>query len=228
MLRRAKAGRRRWLIFGLGAALALFGGGVALASDTIVALPTNMYDRNNGTYDTNQGEVVPFTATGTHNVTATQTGPDGKPLFRSLTISGGSTPVSGTQYLTAGSYTFFCTIHPETMQATLHVSGNGTPVPRPQGSVKLNTKTISKALKRGLQVAINMSAKTDGVNLTAKLGKTVVARANALALAAGQQFAMMKLNKAGRNKLRGKSKATLKLNADIPFGPPATAKAKLK
>jgi len=229
MLRRVQAGRRRWLIFGLGAALALFGGGVALASDTITALPTNLYDRNDGTYNTDQGQVVPFqVGGGTHNVTSTQPGPDGKALFRSLTISGGNTPVSGTQYLTAGTYTFFCTVHPETMHATLVVSNNGTPQARPNGTLTVRTKKVSKALKRGIQVGINMNSKIDGVNLIARLGKTVIARANALALAAGQQFEVLKLNKAGKNKLRGKSKATVKLTAEIPFGLPATAKAKLK
>ena len=37
----------------------------------------------------------------------------------------------------------------------------------------------------------------------------------------------MKLSKAGKSKLREKSKATVKVTADIPFGLPASAKAKL-
>jgi hypothetical protein len=40
--------------------------------------------------------------------------------------------VEGTQYLTTGSYSFYCTIH-AFMVGTLHVSANGTPRPRPGG-----------------------------------------------------------------------------------------------
>jgi plastocyanin len=220
--------KRLKLVAGLAVAFGLFGGGIALAAHaTIIGQSDNTY--NNGTYNTDQGEVSVFQVLGgTHNVTAKQSGPDGKPLFRSLTITGGTTSVDGTQYLTAGTYQFFCSVHPSTMNATLVVSGNGTPVPRPHGDLKLLTKKLSKARKRGLLVEIDMSAKIDGVNMVAKLGRTIIARANALALASGQQFEVLKLNKAGKNKLSGRSKATVQVSADIPFGSPASAKGKLK
>ena len=44
----------------------------------------------------------------------------------------------------------------------------------------------------------------------------------------GQQFAVLKLSKSGKNKLSRLSKATVTVAADIPFGSPASAKAKLK
>ena len=67
----------------------------------------------------------------------------------------------------------------------------------------------------------------DGVSLTAKLGKTTIGKAGGLSFAAGQTSQTVKLSKAGRNKLKGKSQAKVTVSADIPFGSPATGKAKL-
>lgn len=48
-----------------------------------------------------------------HNVTAFESGPDGRRLFRSATISLGETAtVEGVGELTAGQYGFYCTLHP--------------------------------------------------------------------------------------------------------------------
>jgi plastocyanin len=229
MLRRAKAVRRLWLIIGLVGALALFGAGIALAaSQTIEGTGANTYTAT--TYTTDQGEVVPFTVTGSqHNVTANGSGPDGKALFRSATISGGTTAVTGTQYLAAGNYTFFCSIHPTTMQATLHVTSNGTPQARPSATLSLVSKKISKVAKKGkLLVGVNMTAPVDGASLVASLGKATLGRANSLSLKAGQQTVAIGLGKSAKNKLAKKSKASVTLTADIPFGSPASGKGKLK
>jgi hypothetical protein len=119
-------------------------------------------------------------------------------------------------------------VHPSTMQATLHVSGNGTPQARPSATLALRTKTISKALKKGLLVAVNASTKIDGVGLTAKLGNTKIGGANDISLAAGQQTDVVKLSKAGKSRLRGRSTSKVSVTAEIPFGSPASAKGKLK
>jgi plastocyanin len=222
-----KAGRRLWLIVALAAAALMLASGLAFAaSATIVGQADNTYAP--GPYAADQGEVSQLQTTGyLHNVTARQAGPDGKALFRSATISGGSTSVGGTQYLPAGDYQFFCTVHPTTMTGVLHVSSNGTPQARPQATVKLTTRKLSKVLKNGLSVSINSSAKVTGVNLVAKLGKTTIGSSPNLAWFAGQQFDTVRLTKAGKSKLRGKSKATVTLTAEIPFAAPATAKARL-
>jgi plastocyanin len=201
--------------------------GLALAaSQTIVGQGNDTFSA--ATYTTDQGEVVQLNVTGsTHNATANQNGPDGKALFRSPTISAGTTGVQGTQYLSAGNYTFFCSVHPSTMQATLQVTGNGTPQPRPSATLSLRSKKISKVSKKGILVAITMTAKADGASLVAKLGKTTIGKLDGLSLAAGQQFATVKLTKAGKSKLSKKSKASVTVTADIPFGSPAIGKAKL-
>ena len=228
MLRRGKAAGRIWLLTGMVVAGVLFAGGLAFAaSATIVGTGGDVYAPTD--YNADQGEISQLQVTGsTHNVTARQNGPDGKALFRSATISGGFTPVSGTQYLASGDYPFFCTIHPTTMSGTLHVSTSGAPQPRPSVALSIRAKKIAKALKKGINVALNTSAKVDDVSLVAKLGKATIGRSSDLSLAQGQVFETIKLSKSGKSKLRSKRKATVTVTADIPFGSPATAKAKLK
>lgn len=227
MLRRGTTGRRLSVVVAVVAIAAMVCAGVALAaSETIIGQSDDTF--NAATYTTDQGEVVQFSVTGnSHNVTAHQNGPDGKELFRTPTISGGSTGVQGTQYLSAGTYTFFCSVHPSTMQATLIVTSNGTPQARPAATLRVRTKKLAQATKKGILVAITTPTKVDGASLTAKLGKRTIGTATGLAFFAGQQFATVKLSKAGKSKLRGKSKASVSISADIPFGSPASTKAKL-
>jgi len=216
-----------WFAIAVPIAAALFVGGLAFASAPIIGQPDNTYSAPSYTID--QGEVAQFQVTGsTHTVTANQNGPDGKALFRTPIISGGTVGVNGTQFLGAGDYTFFCMVHPSTMQATLHVSANGTPQARPSATLALRTTKISKALKKGLLVGINTSTKLDGVGIIAKLGKMTIGQSDGVSLAAGQQVDVVKLSKAGKTKLRGRSTAKVSVTAEIPFGSAASAKGKLK
>jgi plastocyanin len=226
MLKR-ETGRRLWLAVAVAAFSAMAYAGFALAaSDTIVGGPADTYSQ--ATYNTDQGAVVQFQDLGgSHNVTARQNGPDGQTLFKTPTITGGTAGVDGTQYLPAGDYSFFCTVHPTTMQGTLHVTANGTPQARPAATVTLRTKTISKAIKKGLLVSVNASTAVGGATLTAKLGKATIGKTST-SLASGAQTKTVKLSKAGKSKLGKKSSAKVSVTAEIPFGAPATAKAKLK
>lgn len=232
MLKRGTAGRRLAMAVALASLAAMAYVGIALAaSDQIVAGPAESYDRQatSTPYNADQGDVVKFQDLGgSHNVTARQAGPDGKALFRTPTISGGTAAVDGTQYLSAGDYPFFCTVHPTTMSGTLHVTTNGTPQARPSATLTIRAKKIAKVVKKGIAVALNTSAKIDDVSLVAKLGKATIGKASDLSLAQGQVFETIKLSKAGKSKLRKKSTAKVSVTADIPFGLPATAKAKLK
>jgi plastocyanin len=226
-MRRGKAGRRAWLVVGLAVAGLMLASGLAFAaSATIVGQANDTFSA--GLYTTDAGEVSQLQVTGSsHNVTATQNGPDGKALFGSNTISGGTTPVNGTQYLAAGAYPFICTVHPSTMSGTLQVSANGAPQARPSATLGVTVRKLSKVLKQGLTVTINSTAKVSGVNLVVKLGKTTIGSASNLAWFAGQQFEKVRLTKAGKSKLRGKSKATVTITAEIPFAASASGKAKL-
>jgi plastocyanin len=226
MFKRGTTGRRLGLATALVAVGAMVYAGIALAAAPIIGQADDTYSAS--TYTIDQGEVAQLQITGdTHNVTANQAGPDAKALFRSPTISSGSAGVGGTQYLAAGDYTFFCTVHPATMQATLHVTSNGAPQARPSAQLSVRSRKVAKVTKKGVQVAITTTAKVDGASLIAKLGKTTIGKADGLSLSAGQQFATVKLTKAGKSKLSKKSKASISVTADIPFGSPATGKAKL-
>jgi hypothetical protein len=226
--------RRLGIVLGFAVAGVLFAGGIAFAaSAAITGTGSDTFtggtgDPSHPTYSTDQGEVSQLTVTGSsHNVTARQNGPDGSALFRTPTISGGTAGVQGTQYLTTGTYEFYCTVHPTTMQATLMVTANGTPQARPSATLSVRSKKLAKVSKKGILVAVTASTTVDGVSLTAKLGKTTIGKAGGLSFAAGQTSQTVKLSKAGRNKLKGKQKATVSVTADIPFGAPATGKAKL-
>jgi len=212
--------------------------GTAWALAQPIGAADNTYTGGSGgltpTFTMDQGDRPSFSDAGAnqHNVTARGNGPDGKAFFSTPTLNGGeSATVNGTQYLSAGTYNFFCTIHPTEMQATLVVTGNGTPQARPTATLALRTKTISKALKKGLLISVSASTQISGATLTAKLGKSTIGKTTT-SLASGAQNKTLKLTKAGKSKLSGKAtgKATAKVTvtADIPFGSPATAKAKLK
>lgn len=106
----------------------------ARADEEIVASAGNRYAA--ATYEIDQGERLTFRnsdVTGVnHDVASTANGDVRGFLFASEVIGNGKTSfVEGSQYLTTGSYPFFCTIHPEQMKGTLNVNSAGTPAPRP-------------------------------------------------------------------------------------------------
>jgi plastocyanin len=172
-------------------------------------------------YDLAGGTVGTLTVTGSlHNVTAPGKGPDGKNLFRSATISGGSTPVDGTQYLAPGSYPFNCTIHPLTMSATLVVTG--TPLPRPTATVKVLSKSLDKVASKG-KLKVSTASASAAVHVEAHLGTDTIGTAE------GPPGAIrVKLFKGARKKLAKKSSAKVTVSAAPEFGVPGTASRKLK
>ena len=226
MLRRGTAARRLGLAVAIAAMGAMVYAGVSFAASALIVGGGETYAQP--TYDTDQGGVAQFQNNGgSHNVTARQSGPDGRPLFLSATTTTGTAPVNGTQYLTTGDYAFFCTVHPTTMQGTLRVTSAGTALARPSATVKLRTKTISKAIKKGLLASVTANTAVSDATLTAKLGKSTIGRTST-SLASGAQTKKVKLSKAGKSKLGKKSTAKVSVTVDIPFGAPATGKAKLK
>ena len=113
------------------------------------------------------------------------------------------------------------------MQATLIVDPNGTPQARPSASVTVRSKKVAKVLKKGVQATINASTAVADTPVTVKLGKATLGKTTA-SLAAGPQTVKVKLSKSGKSKLSKKSSAKVTVTAEIPFGSPATGKAKLK
>ena len=132
--------------------VSLLGAAAAWADETITARPSNQYASAVTTID--QGEKVTLRNLDLagHDVSSNDTGDDGKPLFASAIVNTASSgPVAGTEYLTTGSYGFFCTIHPG-MEATLEVTSAGTPAERPQAE-GIAVKILSKDLDRVIETA---------------------------------------------------------------------------
>jgi plastocyanin len=196
--------------------------GVAWADATIYAGPPNQFFQGDVTIA--QGEAVTFQNMDTvpHDVTAQGKGADGKPLFQSAQVgTGQSAPVEGVQYLTSGSYPYICSIHPF-MKGTITVSSDGTPKPRPGGgsgsqtqqpasdttapslSVKvLDTKRSKVRKRRSLQVSVTTDEPAS-LTITARSGKTVLAKGSQKLNKAGTRKLSVKLTKAGLKAAKSK------------------------
>jgi plastocyanin len=200
---------------------------VAWADKQIDATPGNRFSGDSYTMD--QGEKLVFHNGDTvaHDVTASQKGPDGKPLFSSGSVDAGkSAPVDGSQYLTEGHYEFICTIHPN-MKAMLMVTGNGTPAQRPGGSGANTTPSGAKDTKapdltvrivsRGVHIARVRHALTVRLTLSEPAhvmlkavarpkvnGRLVTIARTEKHLAAGTSRVRLTLTRAGRAAMRGK------------------------
>jgi plastocyanin len=212
--------------------LALCAGAALGAAQTIQSSPTCCtFTQSNFTMD--QGEVATFqnaTLSGdSHNVTASDNGPDGKKLFASNTIGQGQTPVVGTQYLTQGKYHFVCTIHPG-MESDLIVTANGTLVPRPDIELKVLSRKIDKVVSsRRLKVKVSAESTSDDVALTAKKGAKKLGSKSGIDLPAGSsRIVKVKLSAAGKAALKGLDSAKVKVTGTVPFGAPDAAKRRLR
>jgi plastocyanin len=227
--RKKTQGRIGLILIGAALATLLTPSSAFAVSQTIVGTGSDLFTQPS--YTSDQGDLVQLQVTGsTHNATATTNGPDGGPLFKSATITGGTTPVNGTQFLGPGSYSFICTIHPSTMQATLVKQAVGAPLTRPDIEVKLKSTKIEKVAAKGkLLVEVQAVTKSDDVSVEAKLGKASLGKKQGLDLAAGaKQNVTVKLNKAAKSKLASRNQATVKVLGEVPFGSPDTAKGKLR
>jgi plastocyanin len=192
----------------------------AWADETISARPVNTFSSAVTSID--QGEKVTFRNSDLagHDVVSKKAGDDSKPLFRSDVVAPGSSgPVTGTEYLTTGTYPFFCSIHPG-MEATLEVTSAGTPVPRPQPSVtlKVASKDLQKVVDSG---KLKLRVRSSKASLV--LGARAKKRKGSIALGSkkvewdgGSGRVNLKLSKAARKALgkRKRAKVTATVTAD--------------
>jgi plastocyanin len=215
----------------------------AWAEKRIEAQPSNRYSTPEITID--QGETVVFHNgdVSTHDVTADQKGPDGKPVFQSkLTDQNKDSPVTGADELKTGSYGFFCSVHPQ-MRGTIKVTANGTPkggapAPPPSGggtitaapadpndkqAPTLSVKVLSSSVRTTRSAGVlKVSVKVDEaatVSLRAvarpKVGGPLVtvATGRITLTAAGRKTVSALLTRAGRRALRSKRKLAVVVTA---------------
>jgi plastocyanin len=167
-----------------------------------------------------------------HDVTAETRGPDGKPLFGTPLIGTGEEAfVEGSQFLTSGHYPFVCSIHAN-MVGTLHVTSNGTPVPRPGSgggggaapdktkpkvSVRLASTRVSRVRRVGelvVQVKVDEAAK---VALSAKVRVKrkiqEIATGAVEITGAGTRRPELKLTRAGKKLLKKRKPVRVSVTA---------------
>jgi plastocyanin len=215
---------------GLLVALALLFVPPARADERIQAAPPTRYTTPSVTID--QGEPLFFEnldVTG-HDVTSKATGPDGNPLFGTPVIDNSEEAfVQGSQYLTTGSYAFFCSIH-SNMTGTLNVTSAGTPVPRPKPgapppadttkpkvTVKIRstrTKRVRRARKLVVEVTLNEAAKVT-LKATARFrGRRVtIAKGKVDLTAAGKRRPELSLTRSGRKVLKRRTRLAIRVSA---------------
>jgi plastocyanin len=234
--------RRRGKLAAATAAGVLLIAPAAIADEEIVGATPNRYTNPNVTID--QGEPLTFRNTdfAMHDVTSDAQGDVKGRLFASDTIGSGSTSfVEGSQYLTAGTYTFFCTIHPEQMKGTLTVTSAGTPKPRPGTGAPPPADTTgpalslsprgakAKSLKKGRALTVDIGTdEPASLTLTVKLGSLRAARVKESFTSAGSRRLSVTLNKKARKKLRRGSRLTLTLDGTDSAGNPAGTSTTLK
>jgi len=203
---------------------ALVGAATAWADETITARPVDQYASSTTTID--QGEKVTFRNLDIsgHDVTSHDHGDDGKPLFASSLINpGGSGSVAGTEYLTTGSYHFFCTIHPG-MEATLEVTSAGTPAERPQAEgvgVKVLSKDLDRVIESGrlkLEVSSRAGVVQVGARAERRKGSIALGSKKVTFTEKGTQRLTLKLSDTARKALRKRSSAKLIATATATSG----------
>jgi plastocyanin len=224
--------RGRKAIVGLAVtATAAFGAAHALGVTETITSSTVCCSFSQPTFSLDPGQVATFQNTSgvSHDATASSNGPDGKPLFASATIDSSQVPVNGTQYLAPGTYHFICTIHPG-MTADLVVTGNGSPLPRPDVDLTVVSKKLGKVVGSGkLKVKVSASAASDDVALTARKGARKLGSKRNIDLAAGaSRTVKLPLTQSAKSALKDLDSAKVKVSAAVPFGSTATAKRKLR
>jgi len=199
----------------LAAALVVAPAATALAAGSaqIAAGPGNTFVTSSVEVD--QGGHVTFANRDVtaHDVTARDRAPDGSPLFRSaLVAAGGEAPVDGVQYLTSGSYAFYCSVHPQ-MTGTLRITTAGTPEPRPGGGGgTADTTALRVSMSGGSRLrAVVTSDKPAAFGVFALRGRRALARGRGRLEQAGRATVRLRLTAAGRSALRRSKSVRVRL-----------------
>jgi plastocyanin len=201
------------------AALAALGvAAPALADQEISAAPVDSYADTDVSIA--QGERLTFRngdLSDHHDVTSKAKGRDGGPLFNTPVLAPGESHlVDGSQFLTAGTYSFFCSIHPF-MTGSLRVTGTGSPLPRPPDTkppavrLAIASGKLRRALKRRrLRVRVKVNEKASvALSATAKVGRRKVrlGKSSVNLSGPGSTTARLRLGRRARRVLRRRRRA---------------------
>jgi len=202
-------------------ALALLVAVPAQADQQIVAAPVDRYVTTDLTIA--PGERLSFASQDPlvmHNVTATDNGADGRPIFASATIGGGDTaPVVGADALAPGTYGFYCTIHPKQMMGTLTVSGDAVAADTtaPTLSARVDSSSLRKLEQTKSLLATITASETVTARITVRAFDTTLA-SRTISLAPGATAVVLKLTAAGLRGIRKRSKVNVKVTMSAQDG----------
>jgi hypothetical protein len=180
----------------------------------------------NPVYENSAGSDAP------HNVTALDAGPDGGPLFASETITPGtSSVVDGTQYLSAGTYPFYCTLHGASMSGDLIVDGSrGTLAPRPRITVAIPAQKLRVVRRTGkLKVTVASTSGGGGIKVRVTRGTKLMGFGATPPIPVGSKRTIsISLTKSARAAIRSGRVVKLAAEATVRFGQPASAVRNLR
>ena len=219
---------RRLIVVLVVTGVAAFGAAQALGASEPITTSTTCCSYGKASFTIDQGTVATFDnldpGSSQHDVTAAKNGKGNQPLFRSATINAGQTPVTGTDRLAAGTYHFFCSVHPTEMSGDLVVIGVPSGV-----TVKVLSRNLGGVVSSSkLKVKLTATVARSGISLTASKGKKTLGTKRGVNLAAGaSQTVALRLSRAGRNTLKSSGSAKVKVTATVPGASPATAKQRL-
>jgi plastocyanin len=206
------------------------GAGQALGASEPITTSTSCCSFGKASFTIDQGTVATFQnldpGTAQHNVTAVDSGKNGRPLFSSATINIGQTPVTGTDSLAPGTYRFFCTVHPTQMSGELVVTGSGSA----GVTVKILSRKLAKVVSsRQLNVELRAVTASNDVSLTARKGSRKLGSMSGIDLSAGaSRTVRLPLSRAGRASLKNIGTAKVVVTATVAGSQPASATRRLR
>ena len=198
--------------------VAAFGAGQALGASEAITTSTTCCSYGKASFTIDRGTTATFQnqdpGTSPHDVFSVDSGAKNKPVFSSAQINVGQTPVNGTDSLGAGTYRFFCTVHPTQMSGELVVTPSASPT---VAVTILSSKLGSVASSGKLKVKLRGLLASNNVSLTARVGKRKLGTMGGIDLSAGaSRTVKMPLSRSGKNFLSGRGGAKVKVTAAPP------------
>lgn len=206
-----------------------FGAGQALGASEAITTTTSCCSYGKATFTIDRGTVATFQnqdpGVSPHDVFSVDSGAKNKPLFSSAEINLGQTPVNGTDSLGAGTYRFFCTVHPTEMTGQLVVTASASPTV----SVTILSRKLGPVASSGkLKVKLRGLLPSNNVSLTARKGSRKLGSMSGIDLAAGSARTLkLSLSRAGRSSLKNLGSAKVKVTAAPPGDQPVSAARRL-